>query len=262
MIKNSADYLAKQAWDMTRQHWQELILLPVLVGIVFVGLQGFISWAFIGFEELAEGSFVVSPLVVILGLLIDVAGFVFGVSYLAALLKWCEDVHKGKTELDVAEGLRYGLSRFWGTIGTSLLTWIKTMLWTFLLVLPGLYKFVMYSFSVKVSQLEKLSGSDANRISQMLITNSGFIRRIGNWYGIGIISTLIFYLALAVAALLTALFTLLAIPVGIIVGGILFTSIFIFFAVFNIMVNNFHYLAYREENAAELKKMKEALAKA
>lgn len=260
MQKNSTDYIAKQAWDMTKTHWQELMLLPILAGIIFMALQALNIWIFVGFEKFMDGSFVLGAAPGLISLILNIAAFVFAIAYSTALLQWCEKVHEGKKDLDVMNGLRFGLGRFWATIWTMILTGIKIFLWLFLLIIPGLYKGVQYRFSIKVAQLEKVSGGDANRISQMLVMKSGFLRTIGNWQAVSTVATIALYIGLGLSVLLGGLFALIAPALGAIIFIVLIPAVSIFFLVFLVMFKNFHYLAFREENKTELANLKKALS--
>jgi hypothetical protein len=260
MQKNSTDYIAKQAWNMTKTYWQELMLLPILAGIIFMALQALNIWIFVGFDRFMNGNFTLGAAPGLISFILNIAAFVFAIAYSAALLQWCEKVHGGGKDLDVMNGLRFGVGRFWATLWTMILTTIKIILWLFLLVIPGLYKGVQYRFSIKAAQLEKVSGGDANRISQMLVMNSGFLRTIGNWQAVSTVATIAFYIALGLSAVLGTLLALIAPALGAIVFIVLIPAVFIFFLIFLVMFKNFHYLAFREENQAELTKLKKALS--
>ncbi|QQR55253.1 hypothetical protein IPG41_01695 [Candidatus Peregrinibacteria bacterium] len=248
MQQNTTDFIAKMAWETTKTHWKDFMILPTAVGAMVCLLMCLV---FLG------GA---SPAKSFIAFLLYIAWIVFLVAFAGALAKWCSDLYNGAKKLDIQEGLRYGLSRFWGTLGTSLLTAIKIVLWSLLLVIPGLYKAVMYSKSTRVSQLEKISGGDANRISQKMISSAGFMRTLGNYCAISLVSTLFFYLFALAAALVSGGFGLASETLGgivfilaLVVGGMVLN-------IFILVYGTYEYLIYRDENKAELTALMKTLA--
>ncbi len=244
MPQNTTDHIAKLAWNTTRERWREFMVLPTVVGLVFFG-----AIALITYLTPTQNS---SALILIFGLLY-LAFLVFCVVFFNALAQWCADLYAGKKVLDIEEGLRYGLSRFWGTVGTGLFTFLKIFLWSLLLILPGLYKALMYSQSVQVSQLEKISGGDANRISQKMISEAGTLRTLGNFMSLWLVTTIVFYISFALILLFSLGFAKAGSEIlsGIITGGLTLV-VMVFMNVFLLVFCNYQYLVYRDENKAAL----------
>ncbi len=145
-------------------------------------------------------------------------------------------------------------------IGTALLTGIKVVLWCFLLIIPGYYKAIMYSKSVKVSQLEKISGGDANRISQKMVSSSGFMRTLGNMMAVGVVASVLFYVYAALALVVAAIFGMAHEMLGLIVGAVLAGAGMVVLVTFTMVYNAYEYLIYRDENKAELAVLIKTLA--
>ena len=247
MQQNTTDYIARLAFNTTKTYWKEFMGLPAAVSIVFIVATILINR--IGINGPVVALFVV----------MNIAFLVFTISFGTATVKWCEEIFNGKKEFSIEAGLRYGLSRFWGVVGTGLLTALKVFLWTLLLVLPGCYKGLLYSQSIKVSQLEGISLGDANRISQMLVSKSGILRTLGNMMAIGITTTLSLYLLLILALGIAALTSLINTTLGGIVMGILFAALMVAMMTFMKVFHSYQYLLYREENKADLANLTKVL---
>jgi len=250
MQQNTTDYIAKLAYTTTKDHWKKLVGLPVTVTAGAFAILGLL-------DKIGENTAPIISLMALIGLGL----FVFMICFGTAVTKWTETIYKGKKTIDIEEGLRYGLTRFWGVIGTWLLTMLKTFLWALLLLIPGYYKGITYSFSIKISQLEKISGGNANRLSQMLVKNSGFLRTLGNIASIGIIIGLFFYIYLLASLLLGGVFTSANESIGIILMTILFSIGTAVSAVFMMIFKNYEYLLYKEENKTEFAEMLKKLKK-
>lgn len=249
MQENTTDHIAKMAWDYSKNQWQAFMALPVVVMVGSVLIQALL----VGFMG--------NGLAIFLTFLIMIAQVVFMVSFQAALLKWCDELYNGKKSIDIEAGLHYGLSRFWGSLGTGIITSIKVFLWSLLLILPGVYKGIQYSQSIKVSQLEKISGGDANRVSQKMVMGSGMLRTLGNVSAMSTVVQLGLYLLMAVVVLLAAITSLVSDGLAIIVAAALGSAGFIFAMTVFIVFFNFQYLAYRKENKTSIDNMVKALQK-
>lgn len=247
MQQNTTDFIAKTAWDVTKTRWKELMGLPVAVVVGTFVVMGLLVQT----GSTAAG---LVAFVLYLGLM------VFFVAFSTAVAKWCSDLYSGAKELDIEGGLKYGLSRFWGVVGTSLLTFIKVVLWCLLLIIPGYYKGILYSKSIKVSQLEKISGGDANRISQKMVSSAGFMRTLGNMMAVGTVAMVFFYVYIFLAALVGGVFGLAHEVLGIIVMGALFGVGVVFLSTFMMVYNAYEYLIYRDENKTELTALMKTLA--
>lgn len=251
MQQNTTDLIAKTAWDATKTYWKEFMLLPFSFGI----LVGLIELLIINQISMGIGGF-------LLVILLWIATLVFGLTFSTAILKWCNEIFSGKKSLDVKGGLQYGLSRFWGVLGTLLITGLKIFLWSLLLILPGLYKAVMYSQSIKISQLEQKSGSKANRMSTALIKEAGFLRTIGNLAAIKTVTLIIMYLLmLAIMGLIFLFATVLQFPYMLVTvtGSVVLGAIMLFAITFMFVFSNFQYLYYRDETKPMLTKMAKTL---
>lgn len=247
MQQNTTDAIAKMAFNTTKERWKEFMLLPVGVTIGVFLLVGLLFSA-----SSTMGT-------AIFGLLLYIALMVFMVVFMTAEAKWCSDIYAGRKVLDVKAGLLYGLSRFWGVIGTTLLTILKVMLWTLLLVIPGYYKGIMYSMSVKISQMDGISGGDANRLSQLLVSKSGILRTLGNMMAISFVSVLLLYLYWAVAFLIGFLFMQGNEILGMAVMGILCSAGMIVMMTFLVVFKNYQYLIFKDENKAEFASLAKTL---
>jgi len=245
----STDEIAMAAYKASTKYWKEFIALPIVITTVLSILFGVIVTLTSSPVGLGSVAF-----------LLMLALAVFWVAFFGAQVKWCEEIHKGAKSIDIQDGLRYGLSRFWGIIGTTLLTMVKTILWMLLLVLPGFYKGLMYSKSVHVSILDKISGGDANRISETVVKKAGPVRTFSNLVGIGLLSTIATYVVMAIALLLSMFFGLVhefaAAFVFILIYGagiaLVTTVTYVYF--------HFEYLYFRDEAKAEVTKLKKALS--
>jgi hypothetical protein len=259
MQKNTTDYIAKLSWDALRDHWKAFILIPLapLVIVVAAGLLTTLGFSMFGFGESLQELIALIQLVYFATLL-------FYLVYSTAAAQWCATLFSGKKELDIKGGLRYGLSRLGGVLGTSILTGLKCMLWFMLLILPGLYKGLTYSQSIHISQLEKISGGDANRLSKVLIREAGILRTLGNYMAL----IALFYLGFT--AFYLAAFAVM-VPFGLATAqngtpeeagfgiALLFIGIlaFAFYAgmmAFMMCFGNFQYLCFRDENKIAFQK--------
>lgn len=247
MQQNTADSIAKSAWETTKTYWKEFIAFPIAVSIGLFLVMGLLTQ-------------VNSGVMVILQFLLMISFIVFIVTFSTAVTKWCSEIYNGKKEIDIEDGLRYGLSRFWGVLGTSLLTTIKVTLWTYLLIIPGYYKGVMYMKSVKVSQLEKISGGDANRISQHLVRSSGFMRTMGNFMSVAIVAILFFLIYAGLSIGVGFGFTLVSEPLGFFIMVVLVVVGEMALLTFMNVFQTYEYLIYREENKASLTPFIKALS--
>ena len=182
------------------------------------------------------------------------------ICYKNAAAFWCQNIHKGK-KFQFKKGLIYGKSRFWGVVWTTFISIIKVILWSLLLILPGIYKAIAYIHSIQVSQLEKISGSDANRVSQTFVRGSGMLRTIGNLFSISTVVIFATYILFAVVFL--ASFLLLSSnPVAAeIVTAVIISIISMISGMYLQIFMNFQYLIYRDENKSALTKMKRRFAK-
>ncbi len=247
MQQNTTDFIAKTAWDVTKTRWKEMMGLPVaVVAITFVVIGLLV--------QTGAGAAVAVAVVLYIALV------VFGIAFTTAVSKWCSDLYSGAKELDIEGGLKYGLSRFWGVLGTSLLTGIKIALWSLLLLIPGYYKAITYSKSVHVSQLEKISGGDANRISQKMVLSSGFMRTLGNMTAVGTVASLFFSIYLALAALVGTLFFMASQTLGMILIAILLSAGVVVLTTFMLVYAAYEYLIFRDENKTELTALMKTLA--
>lgn len=247
MQQNTTDFIAKTAWDVTKTRWKELMGLPLAVVAVTLVVMGLLV-------KTGAGAALAVAFV------LYVAMMVFFVAFSTAVAKWCSDLYAGAKELDIEGGLKYGLSRFWGVLGTSLLTGIKVVLWSLLLLIPGYYKGIMYSKSIKVSQLEKISGGDANRISQKMVSSSGFMRTLGNMMAVGVVATVIFYVYAALALIVGGVFGMASEILGMVIVALLCSAGMVVLATFIMVYNAYEYLIYRDENKTELNALMKTLA--
>jgi hypothetical protein len=245
----STDEIVKAAWNTSKDHWKEFILLPVIASAAFFMLVGVLGWA-LG-PSSGSGS---------IFFLLSIAIGVFYVSYFGAQAKWCEELHKGAKSIDVQDGLKYGLSRFWGVIGTGLLTAVKTFLWLLLLVIPGYYKGLMYSKSIYVSILDKVSGGDANRISEAMIKKAGPIRAFSNLMGVSFLGIFGMYLLVFVGFLIGAIFGMVHEVVGAVVIGLLGGGAYAFAMTVMMVYFHYEYLYFRDEAKTEVAALKKALS--
>lgn len=248
MQQNSTDFIAGLAWQSTKTYWKEWIAFPAAVSAVGVGLMAII---------LMNGATI--PAAAFLVIVLYLALLVFWMVFSTAVAKGCSDVYAGKKELTLKEDLSYGLSRFWGMLGTGLLTGLKIFLWTLLLILPGVYKGIMYSQSIKISQLEKVSGGDANRMSQSLISSAGVLRTLGNYMAIGVVSTIAFYIYLMAALLVAVLLSQASEELATVIAGLLYAAGTAVFGLFVLLFGNFQYMVYKSENKDALAKLAKTL---
>ncbi len=246
MQQNTTDAIAKMAWNATMARWKEFMALPVVVTVI--------AFAIMGMTMQIESSFGL-----LLFSLIYIALSVFFTVFSTALTKWCEELYNGAKEIDIEKGLRYGLSRFWGVLGTHLLTALKVVLWCFLLILPGYYKLLMYSKSVKISQLEKISGGDANRISEKMITEAGPMRSLGNIMAVIIVSELALLIYAGATILVASIFGMAHELFGVIIGGGLFAAGMIVFMSFVMVYSAYEYLVFRDETKTAVAPMMKVL---
>lgn len=270
MQKNSTDDIALRAWNATRTHIPQFILFPILVTLVFGGLMG---------VNVSFGSQSTSALYPLISLGLGLGYFVFAISFWTALAKWSSELHSGAKQIHIGDGLRYGVSRFWGVLGTSLLTLIKVFFWSILLILPGVYKGMQYMHSTQVSQLDQISGGDANKLSKAVVMNAGILRAFSNLMGVyNLVYILSFFIlfipfmfigAGVQASLITVntfspelllnpeigALTLLGLVLGTLAALAVFPLSITFFMVFI----NFHYIMLRDEQKIAFQAAKKAL---
>lgn len=251
MQANTTDYIAKLTWQHTKTQWKAFVLSPILGFIAFGLLSTLWVW-------LSQWIGIVGG---ILSFVTSLASLVFAVSYSGALAKWCEDLHKGASTLDIQAGYRYGLSRFWGTIGTGILVMIKTFLWFLLLILPGYYKMVQYKHAMSITRLEKISGNKATQLSQKLVMEAGWLRTFGNLLSWKTITAIGLYIVGALALLIGAAFAWIHPMAGGVIGGALIGFVFIAFIALIANFNTFEFLVYRDENSKAFNEAKAALGK-
>ena len=253
MSQNTTDLIAKLAWKTTRERWREFMVLPAVVTIIVFGAVGALFY-YIPLQGI--------PAVSISLIVLYLAYIAFCIVFYNALAKWCADLYAGKKVIDIEDGFRYGLSRFWGVLGTGLLTMLKILLWSLLLLLPGIYKGVMYFHSIQVSQLEKISGGDANRMSQKMISKSGFLRTIGNLMAIYFVGMILFYIYFGLTFAVSAGFIAAGSEI---LSGLISVALFgagaVFLKVYLLVFFNYQYLIYRDENKAALAILAKGLKK-
>jgi len=245
----STDEIAMAAYKASTKYWKEFIALPLVVTTVGTLL----IVAIISFTSSPVG-IGTTALLLMLGL------WVFWIAFFGAQVKWCEEIHKGAKSIDIQDGLKYGLSRFWGVLGTAILTSIKVVLWMLLLILPGFYKGVMYSKSMHVSILDKISGGDANRISEAIVKKAGPVRTFSNLIGIGFLSAIATYIVMAIALLFGAIFGLVHELTGAFVMFLLYGVGIALVTTVTYVYFHFEYLYFRDEAKAEVTKLKKALS--
>lgn len=245
----STDEIVLTAYNTSKQYWKEFIGFPIAISAGFFLLMGIFTWLSTTTGGMGGLLF-----------LVFLAFSVLWVAYFGAQVKWCEQLHQGATSIDLKEGLRYGLSRFWGVIGTGLLTWIKIVLWTLLLILPGYYKGLMYSKSIYVSILEQKSGGDANRISEAIVKKAGPIRTLSNLMGVTTLWYLATFILVILAALVSGLFGMAHDMLGLIVGSVLMGGVMAFSGTVFMLYFHFEYLSFRDEAQTEVNQLKKALS--
>jgi|GEM_PF-2252736 len=246
----STDDIVKMAYESCKTHWKEFIGFPILISLLFGLMFGAVFYLVFAISHLTIG---LLPFLYLLMI-------VFWITYLGAQVKWCEEIYKGRKNIDLQKGLSYGLSRFWGTLGTYLLTGIKILLWMLLLILPGYYKALMYSKSVHVSILEKKSGGDANRISEAIVKKAGPIRTLSNLFGVGILGEIILALVWLASLILSGVLSYMNDSLGIIISGIIMTISIAFILSLIFVYFHFEYLYFRDEAKKEVNKLKKALS--
>jgi hypothetical protein len=258
MQKNSTDYIALLSWEAVTTQWKAflgMLVLPWAILIVLGVILG-LTKASTGFM----GSFQDWIAFIQLGYLACILYFLV---YGGATSKWCESLFAGQKNLSIKEGMRYGLSRLGGSLGTTLLTLVKCFLWLLLFFLPGIYKMFMYSMSIQISHLEKISGGDANRLSQKLIKEAGPLRTVGNYSALAFLFYLVFVGLYIIGLLSIPAFAMMnqseesiavAVPIIGIILSVLFVVVMLGVTVFAVCFRNFQYLVYREENKAYFQK--------
>ncbi len=249
MHANTTDAIALSAWQTTKTYWKPFIAFPTAV-LAGIGILEVLLAAY------ARGG---NPGLFVIFLILLLAQIVFAITFSTALTGWISQVHQGKKEVNIEEGLRYGLTRFWGVLGTGLLTSIKVLLWSLLLILPGIYKGLLYSQSIKITQLEKISGGDANRLSERLVKDAGLLRTLGNMVAMQFISTLILYVYLLVVLLIVVVLRMGSAPISGFVGGVLTILGFAVMTAFLFVFFCTQYLVFREENKSSFSSLAKSL---
>jgi hypothetical protein len=249
-MQHTTDVIAKAAWQHLTKNWTILFLAPTL-------LCGVLAALFAASFILAANSEELGLAAVILT---SVLSIVTSITYLNASAKWCEELHK-KKKLKFKAGLKYGFSRFWGVLGTLILTIVKTILWTLLLILPGIYKSIMYMHSIQISQLEKISGGDANALSEAMIAKAGPLRTLGNFQAIQTVVTILVYVVMAIIIGISFASAIQYPLAGSLIGGLLGAATFGFMIAYLNTFINFQYLYYRDESKSLITKMKRQFKK-
>jgi len=253
--QNSTDLIAKMAWDTLKTQWEAFFLLPLLV-MVGVNALNYFSLDLLGQQK-----------TILISILMIIAEVVFFGAFGTAMAKWCSELYSGKKEIDIASGLRFGLSRFFPLIWTWIVSFFKLCLWGMLFVLPGYYHVITYSQSFKITQLEGLSGGSTNRLSQLLVEESGFLRTLGNYSALLILNYLLFIPLILMGALTTILLTLITSPEQLEV--LAQNMVFPFTVIISIGITavtaltgtfgSYQYLIYRDENKKVFDAAKKAL---
>lgn len=247
--KNTTDFIANMAWNTFKTQWKAFFLLPLTI-MIGASVLNFLSTNLVGREA------------VIARVSIGVVQWILLSTFTTAASKWCSELYSGKKSIDIQSGLSYGLSRFLPLLLTSIVTIIKLFLWSLLFGVPGAYKLICYSQSFKITQLEGLSGSDANDLSQVLVKEAGFLRTMGNYTTI---LTLSYILLIPIIVILyVTIFVLLVnspelvhpdLAKSVLLPFVLMVSIWTsivsgFFGAFG----SYQYLIYRDENKAAFQK--------
>ncbi len=240
----STDAIALKSFQSIKNHWKEFVALPVAMGLLWalasVLLVTFIPASFKGVGILVT-------------LLLFIGQIIFGLTYAAAQSIWCEEIFNGATQLNMEEGFQKGLRRVLGTLGTQIFLGIKIILWSFLFLLPGIYKAYQYILSTKVAHIEGVYGSAAHHRSRDLVMSQGWLQTFGSMSAIGTVAVLGFYTLVASGALVLGIAGgILGVHGGVaamVLGGLMLVlgaCIIIALMVFMSNFTTFMFLTYRE----------------
>jgi hypothetical protein len=252
MTQNTTDFIAQKAFEATKTNWKLFVLFPILLSLtplvpIFLMEQ----------TQLLKAD---SLNIILISAVLLIAYLVVFAIFKTAVTFWCQAIHKGK-KVKFKDGMAYGKSRFWGVLWTGFITIVKIILWSLLLVLPGIYKTLMYIHSLHASRLEKLSGSDANQISQTLVRGSGTLRTMGNMMSVFTVVILSTYILFAVVFVATYLLMTSNPVAAEIVSAVIISFISMTAGMYLEVFMNFQYLYYRDENKNALSKLKRRFAK-
>lgn len=159
---SSFSELLKQSLKMYEVLFKKVVTLALISALAIVPLMLIIfSFGFISGQPMA--------IKILLGILF-VAALIFlifvAVSTQAATLFLLEDGSR-----DLKELLKKGMGMAGALIAVSVLTGVLTLLWTLLLIIPGIIFSVYYSFSIYALVYEHQTGMSALRRSQQLVKN-------------------------------------------------------------------------------------------
>lgn len=166
-LMNTPTSLLKHAWQIYKTNYKKLIelnLVPVLGFIPIVVIMML-------YRILGTSSAITN---VLLGILL-VASVLFciylGVSAQAGFIKMVQNLNLG-----VMEAVNEGRKIFWSYFGLSLLVVVLVLLWTLLLIVPGIVFGIYYSMAMYVLVFENISGKAAINQSKQLVK--------GHWWAV------------------------------------------------------------------------------
>lgn len=166
-LMNPPSVLLKQAWQIYKINYKKLILInlfPLLGAIPFMVLL-------LAFKALNPANVGVIAIFAVLGVAALAFMIYLAVSAQAGFMEMVKNLNLG-----VMEAVNEGRKIFWLFLGLSLLVAVFVLLWTLLLVIPGIIFGVYYSFALYILVFEKVGGLAAIKRSKQLIK--------GYWWGV------------------------------------------------------------------------------
>jgi hypothetical protein len=168
------------AFDLYRQHWQNLIALVAIIVVPLSALQILVSDVLIGdtfrTSEVRNGEVVVTGNVgaALLGaLVVSVASILMWTILTGAVTRAAAGTFLGR-DMDIAESYRFGLARFWSIVLVGLLMGVSIALGFILFVIPGFFILTRLTATLPALVVEGRRGTDALGRSWNLVAGHGW----------------------------------------------------------------------------------------
>ena len=226
-------HLLKESFDLFRENWQQFAVVTLLV---YVPLQVFIVLYFVFFGIGPIGvTKTMPPQKALVYLILSLCSIIFYLIYQIAIVRTIDSA-KQKTNLSIASAYQEAFSLLGPYLAVVLRVALRVILWTFLLVVPGIVFGIFYSFANMAFLLDGKKGYGALVSSKQLV-KPFFWKLIGN----SLVAALILIPVYIMIGALTTLFfgtytpedanlpSVIGLGVANIVNAVVSTYLFVFF---------------------------------
>jgi len=174
-----------------KQHWRKFMMM------LLAGLLAYLPFYLISAWLAINTNMILGVILVVLFVVALIALIYFGVrSQIGMYLVLKTPTVEFKELFKNTKGL------FWKFFGLSLLTGILVMLWTLLLIIPGIIFGIFYSFTLYLLIFEDIKGMDAIRKSKAMVS--------GYWWGVFGRTMFLFLVAMLASFILSIPFIFLS----------------------------------------------------